>query len=69
MADSKGDPNSDEISETQPLINNEPEVELTGCGNLAICNPRRRLHRFVILVFICSLSFGKSLPRDESRET
>ena len=69
MADSKVDSNSDPtmdtVSEAQPLLGNEPEVELKGCGNTAICNPHRRLHRYMILVFICLLSFGKSLPRED----
>lgn len=59
------DPKADQ-NETVPLLDKEPEDELQGCGSVAICNPRRRLHRYIVLVFICSLSFGKSLPTNEN---
>lgn len=65
MADST----TDKMSETKPLLNKEPEDEPQGCGSIAICNPKRRLHRYVVLVFICSLSFGKSLPLKISRDS
>ena len=34
-------------------------VELHGCGSLICCDPRRAPHRFMVLIFICFLSFGK----------
>ena len=50
----------DEGEERKSLLNNKaPENELHGCGALAACDPNRRAHRYLILVFICSLSFGK----------
>ena len=60
MADSTTEP-SDDMLETKPLLDKEPDDESKGCGSVAICNPRRRLHRYIILIFICSLSFGKHL--------
>ncbi|XP_028418530.1 major facilitator superfamily domain-containing protein 1-like, partial [Dendronephthya gigantea] len=58
MADNEvGDRTADQ-NETKPLLEKEPEDELQGCGSVAICNPKRRLHRYIVLVFICSLSFG-----------
>ncbi|XP_072033850.1 lysosomal dipeptide transporter MFSD1-like [Amphiura filiformis] len=38
-------------------MNNE-DIELTGCGATAACNPHRTLHRFLVLILICFLSFG-----------
>ena len=35
------------------------DIELTGCGATAACNPHRALHRFLALILICFLSFGK----------
>ena len=35
------------------------EVELTGCGASSFCNPYKRLHRYIVLIPICFLSFGK----------
>ena len=32
--------------------------ELEGCGAVACCNPHRASHRFMVLGFICFLSFG-----------
>ena len=50
----------DEVEERKSLLNNKaPENELRGCGALAACDPNRRAHRYLVLVFICSLSFGK----------
>jgi len=38
---------------------NEEEEELTGCGGTLACNPRRFLHRYLVLIIMCFLSFGK----------
>jgi hypothetical protein len=35
------------------------EVELSGCAAMPCCNPRRPLHRFVAMLFLCMLGFGK----------
>lgn len=32
--------------------------EVEGCGSLSCCNPHRASHRFMVLGFICFLSFG-----------
>ncbi len=48
--------------ENTPLIEtiSEPELEeLTGCGACAPCNPRKAIHRYIILSIMCFLSFGK----------
>jgi hypothetical protein len=33
--------------------------ELTGCGGTVCCNPRRSLHRYLVLIIMCFLSFGE----------
>eukprot|EP00112_Aurelia_sp_Birch-Aquarium-sp1_P024618 Seg786.5 transcript_id=Seg786.5/GoldUCD/mRNA.D3Y31 product="Major facilitator superfamily domain-containing protein 1" protein_id=Seg786.5/GoldUCD/D3Y31 len=45
---------SDSLTEFSHNKSYEPE----GCGGSAFCDPRRRHHRFLILIFICFLSFG-----------
>jgi len=51
-----GDVTSDE---TRPLISaSAPDNEQKGCGTSALCDPRRSLHRYFVLIFICFLSFG-----------
>ena len=50
-----GDYNSESnINEAQ-----EDEVELTGCSAKPCCNPSHPLHRFLALLFMCLLGFGK----------
>jgi len=45
--------------ETRPLIPaNVLDNEQKGCGTSALCDPRRTLHRYFVLIFICFLSFG-----------
>ncbi|XP_030837710.1 major facilitator superfamily domain-containing protein 1 isoform X1 [Strongylocentrotus purpuratus] len=56
--------------ENAPLLSGRPDrnqiqgkdddddVELSGCGATICCDPRRALHRYLILIFICFLSFG-----------
>ena len=29
-----------------------------GCANMLACDPRRRLHRYLVLILICLMSFG-----------
>ena len=50
-------------SEKKPLLSSseEEEEELTGCGATVCCNPRRTLHRYLILIIMCFLSFGKKI--------
>ncbi|XP_072180435.1 lysosomal dipeptide transporter MFSD1-like [Diadema setosum] len=36
----------------------DDDVELTGCGATAACDPRKPLHRYLMLILICFLSFG-----------
>ncbi|XP_021351524.1 major facilitator superfamily domain-containing protein 1-like [Mizuhopecten yessoensis] len=50
-------------SEKTPLLNSnvhehEEDEELTGCGSTLACNPRRFLHRYLVLIIMCFLSFG-----------
>ena len=52
-------------SDDEPLIDactsesNEIDPAEFGClGDGALCNPTRRAHRFIVLFFICFLSFG-----------
>jgi len=45
--------------ETRPLIPaGVPDNEQKGCASSALCDPRRALHRYFVLIFICFLSFG-----------
>jgi hypothetical protein len=37
----------------------EEDVELTGCAAKPCCNPSHTLHRFMALLFMCLLGFGK----------
>uniref|UniRef100_UPI00358F3B5D lysosomal dipeptide transporter MFSD1 isoform X1 n=2 Tax=Myxine glutinosa TaxID=7769 RepID=UPI00358F3B5D len=46
-------PDAEAEAEAEP----EPE-QLTGCGASALCDPRRKPHRFLVLMLMCSLSFG-----------
>ena len=34
------------------------EEQLTGCGGSLACDPRRNLHRYLVLIIMCFLSFG-----------
>lgn len=45
------------MDEREVLIPQE-EFVIHGCGGSAACDPRRRLHRYLMLFFICFLSFG-----------
>ncbi|XP_063428788.1 major facilitator superfamily domain-containing protein 1-like [Mytilus trossulus] len=47
-------------SEKKPLLgsSDEEEEKLTGCGKTLCCNPFRFLHRYLILIIMCFLSFG-----------
>ncbi|KAL4220565.1 Major facilitator superfamily domain-containing protein 1 [Mactra antiquata] len=51
---------SDTKTEKTPLIKTyDDEVEeLTGCGATLPCNPTRPLHRYLVLIIMCFLSFG-----------
>jgi hypothetical protein len=47
------------VEEKRPLIEtDEEEEELTKCGATLCCNPRLFLHRYLILIIMCFLSFG-----------
>jgi len=49
--------------ETRPLISaSVPDSEHEGCGSSALCDPRRALHRYFVLIFICFLTFGNWSP-------
>ncbi|XP_054771784.2 major facilitator superfamily domain-containing protein 1-like [Lytechinus pictus] len=60
--------NDQNHDENAPLLSGRPDrnqiqdddedVELSGCGATVCCDPRRALHRYLILIFICFLSFG-----------
>lgn len=38
---------------------NELDPQPTGCGASACCNPSSGFHRFLALIFMCLLGFGK----------
>ena len=50
-----------DVTEKTPLVKtyDEEEEELTGCGATLPCNPRRPLHRYLVLIIMCFLSFGR----------
>lgn len=52
-------------NEQQPARRGPPDNELdpqpTGCGASICCNPSSGFHRFLALIFMCLLGFGKSL--------
>ena len=56
-----------ETEDEKPLVpsaNDEnaddlPQEELTGCGASLPCDPRRNLHRYLVLIVMCFLSFGE----------
>ncbi|XP_065840526.1 major facilitator superfamily domain-containing protein 1-like [Oscarella lobularis] len=50
-------------SESEALVPKEDKEKddddgFTGCSPNLACNPRARLHRFIVLIFMCLLSFG-----------
>lgn len=45
----------------KPKEDEVEEIQLTGCGASICCDPRRNVHRFFVLIFMCFLSFGKCL--------
>ena len=48
--------------EKTPLLKDAETVEeeeLQGCGATLPCDPRRPLHRYLVLAIMCLLSFGK----------
>ena len=53
--------------DTQPIIpreeneyeDEEEEEELSGCGATVCCDPKRPYHRYLVLIFMCFLSFGE----------
>uniref|UniRef100_A0A8C4R5R2 Lysosomal dipeptide transporter MFSD1 n=1 Tax=Eptatretus burgeri TaxID=7764 RepID=A0A8C4R5R2_EPTBU len=44
-------------TENDANVDSEAE-QLTGCGASALCDPRRKPHRFLVLILMCLLSFG-----------
>ncbi|KAK6195515.1 hypothetical protein SNE40_000928 [Patella caerulea] len=48
--------------EKKPLLDHvqddDEEEELSDCGGSLACNPRRGLHRYLVLIIMCFLSFG-----------
>eukprot|EP00117_Sycon_ciliatum_P049685 scpid55234/ scgid0410/ Major facilitator superfamily domain-containing protein 1 len=50
-------PNEDKM-ETKRLLNGTHEDNLCGCGSSAVCHPARAPHRYIMLLFMCFLSFG-----------
>ncbi|XP_071084456.1 lysosomal dipeptide transporter MFSD1-like isoform X1 [Haliotis cracherodii] len=49
-------------TEKSPLLGSrtedEEEEQLSGCGATIFCDPRRFLHRYLVLIVMCFLSFG-----------
>lgn len=47
------------LHSVDPNEDNELDEQPTGCGASACCNPRSSVHRFIALVFMCLVGFGK----------
>lgn len=47
------------VSEETEEENADDDVQLTGCGATLPCDPRRNLHRYLVLIVMCFLSFGQ----------
>ncbi|XP_064638715.1 major facilitator superfamily domain-containing protein 1-like isoform X2 [Lineus longissimus] len=46
-------------NERTPLLKGaDDEKELSGCGGTICCNPWRPVHRYLVLIIMCFLSFG-----------
>lgn len=54
----EGGPNIQERDSTHLISENDEEHEVKGCFNL-FCHPRGSGHRFIALIFMCFLGFGK----------
>ena len=51
-----------ETGEAAPLMaitDDTEDDELTGCGGSLACDPRRPLHKYLVLIIMCFLSFGE----------
>ena len=48
------EPEAGAVSSSPPA-----EPELSGCGASLCCDPRRSVHRFVVLPLICFIGFGE----------
>ena len=51
-----------ETGEAAPLMGSatpDETDELTGCGGSLACDPRRPLHKYLVLIIMCFLSFGE----------
>lgn len=48
-----------DIQTPRVIQDNELDPEPTGCGASMCCNPNSGLHRFIALIFMCLLGFGK----------
>lgn len=51
-----------EQTEKTPILPNKDDQEvekLSGCGGTLACDPRRPVHRYLVIIFMCLLSFGK----------
>jgi len=49
------------LGEANGHVENKDEddaSEPTGCGSSIVCDPRRGVHRYFVLIFMCFLSFG-----------
>lgn len=42
-------------------VDNELQEVLMGCGATACCNPSAGVHRFIALILMCLVGFGKYL--------
>ena len=51
-----------DVSDKAELISNDGSVDapekLPGCGGTLACDPRGNLHRYLVLIIMCFLSFG-----------
>jgi hypothetical protein len=46
-------------NDSENIVAPSEDLELTGCAAKPCCNPSHTLHRFMALLFMCLLGFGK----------
>lgn len=50
----------DEESPTNPILERcDDDEENVSCADVGCCNPQNRCHRFIALIFMCLMGFGK----------
>lgn len=56
------------IQEAENSVESTEEDKNPGC-DIGLCDPRRPLHRFIALIFMCLLGFGKFYKQKNANKT